>query len=159
MVGSGQLDYRDTCRLADCRADLFRSAEAVLAALQDESRHGWCQQLGHPRLFGPTRKMQRECQAHDCRRLCVRRRPAGHSSTGTPTADQESMLSPLLIDQPVQRSTPRLVQLRRRRADRAPCRTPRLLESHHGGAERRQALGQQFKINSADAAAGAMTEH
>ena len=90
---------------------------------------------------------------------CVRRRPAGHSSAGAPPAYQELMLGPLLADQPVQRSAPRLVQFGRRRADLAPCCTPRLFEPHHARADCRQVLSQQFKINRGDAAAGAMTEH
>jgi hypothetical protein len=69
------------------------------------------------------------------------------------------MLGPLLADQPVQRSTPGLVQLGRRSANLAPGGTPRLFEPHHAGADCRQVLSQQFKINRTDAAAGAMTEH
>src|SRR4029450_3075507 len=96
---------------------------------------------------------------HDCCRICVRRRPAGHSSASTPTANQERMSRPLLSEQPVQRGAPRLVQFRRWRADATPGGTPRLFEAHHGRAECRQALREQFKIKSANTAAGAMAKH
>ena len=138
-------------------ADLFRSAEAVLVPCRT-SLGVRCQQLSHPGLVGPTGKVQRECQAHNCRRLCA---DAVRQATRAPALlppYQELMLGPLLADQPVQRST----MLRPAwAAERQPCalRYATAVRTAPRWCPLPAVSSQQFKINRADAAAGAMAEH
>jgi hypothetical protein len=64
-----------------------------------------------------------------------------------------------LLLEPAQRGNPGLVQPWRRRTDLPSRRTPGLLESRNGDAQRRKAPGQQLKISGAHPATSAMTEH